>query len=404
MKYLQLLLLTIILNSCSSSKLPFEKLEDIDAKIINNKTNNRFFIPNETYEPLYVRANFIYLLDENGEGNFNGKIKEDNQIIKSIYKGINKLYANLKDPKDPNCYKGTDFIKDTKIQFKFRSLYVKDTFARSYRNAKGFNENKRSYAIFSPSKNWYLKYLDDNINDTISKKGINAFFNMDKKAYDDIVIRNSEEGYNNLLSVSVSQFPSYSDFTRSSQICFPNKYTKRLWMEKIYSVNNKISWQKKVKGWFISSYKGISHELGHSLSLAHSNEHHGRNKCKHAMMNQGHKYQNNYIPPSEIGKMHKALMTTNLIQFVTEKSNYNKPRIIFENQNWDFKTIRFYQDIIVEEGKILILNGSITLPPDASITLEKDAILVLNNTELKSANGNKFNNIIKKKNAKIIKY
>lgn len=395
---------TLIFNSCSSNKINFSSISEIEATTINSRTKNSFFNPKETYTPLYVRVNYIYLLDENGKGNFNGKNEDDNEIINTIYKKINYLYANLKNPKDSTCYTGNDFIKDTKIQFKFNSLYVKDTFARNYRNSPKYNEKRRSYAAFSPSSNWYLSYLDKNINDTISKKGINVYLNMDKVAYDDVVLRNSSEGYDKTVSNSVSQFPSYTDFNRSSQVCIPNKYTKRLWMENIYCPKKNRSWEKKVKHWFIGTHKGMSHEIGHSLSLAHSNEYHKTNKCFKAMMNQSGKSPRNYIQPSEIGKMHKALMISNLIQFTEENANYNTPLIIKENQNWDFKTIRFYQDIIVEEGQILILNGTVILPSNASILLEKNAVLVLNKATLNTANNKPFTNIIKEKHAKIVKY
>ncbi len=386
-----------------SPKIYFHKIEDISAQKINTQTKNEFFEPENNYNPIFVRANFIFLLDEKGEGNFNGKNDEDTVMYNTIFMSVNKLYSSLKNPKDSICYKGNDFIKDTKIQFKFKSLYIKDSFARNYRNAPGFSDKKRNYGIFTPSNKWYLKYLDNKINDTITHKGINAFFNMDALAYNDLINHNSEKGYKETLAISVSQFPSYTNLYRSSQVCFPNKYTKRLWMEKIYSKKNNISWDKKVKYWYINSFKGIGHELGHSLGLAHSNKHHGRNKCKSALMNQG-KSPNNYIPPSEIGKMHKALMTSNLIQYVTENSNFGVPRLITENENWSFKTIRFYQDIIVKEDKILIFNGNVILPPDAKITLEKNAILVLNKANIKTATNKPFINIIKKKHAKVIEY
>lgn len=402
-KYL-LLLFVVILGSSCASKLPFKKLEDIEAVTINKGTKNRFFIPKETYKPLYVRVNNIFLLDENGEGNFNGKNKEDNEILKTIFNRTNKLYANLVDPKDPNCYKGEDFIKDTKIQFLFNPLYIKDTFARNYRNSKHFNLKKRGIRPISPSSNWYLKYLDNNINDTISKKGINAFFNMDVVSYNDVKYNNSSKEWDKTVNASVSQFPSYTDFTRSSQICFPNKYTKRILMEEIYSVEHKLSWKNKVKYWYLETYRGVAHEIGHSLSLSHSNKHSPYNKCPNAMMYQGYKSRNNYIQPTEIGKMHKALMTSNLIQFVDEKSNYDVPRIVTSNENWDFKTLRFYQDIIVEEGKILILNGNVIFPIDTSILLKKNAILVLNKATLKTVNNKPFTNIIKSKHAKIVTY
>jgi hypothetical protein len=402
-KIILLFIFVLVLQSCAT-KVPFSSIDEIETITINNRTDSRFFIPKESYKPLNVRVNMIFLLDENGEGNFNGKNKEDNEILKIIFNKTNNLYANLVDPKDPNCYKGDDFIKDTKIQFLFNPIYIKDTFARNYRNSKRFNLKKRGIGPIVPSNNWYLKYLDNNINDTISKKGINAFFNMDVVAYNDVKYNKSSKEWDKTVSASVSQFPSYTDFTRSSQICFPNKYTKRIWMENVYSVQHKVSWKNKVKKWYYETYRGIAHEIGHSLSLAHSNKHSAYNKCPNAMMYQGYKSKNNYIQPSEIGKMHKALMTSSLIQYVEENANYDVPKIISENENWDFKTIRFYQDIIVEEGRILILNGKVILPPNASILLKKEAILVLNNTTLITATNEPFTNIIKSKNAKIIKY
>ena len=402
-KFFLFISIIFLVQSCAT-KTPFSSIEEIEATTINNRTDNRFFIPKESYKPLFVRVNMIFLLDKNGEGNFNKKNKEDNEILQTIFNRTNKLYANLVDPKDPNCYKGDDFIEDTKIQFLFNSLYIKDTFARNYRNSKRFNVKKRGIGPIAPSNNWYLKYLDNNINDTISKKGINAFFNMDVKAYEEVVNKKKETLYKKVVNASVSQFPSYTDFTRSSQICFPNKYMKKLSMKNIYSVEHKLSWENKVKNWYLELYRGVAHEIGHSLSLAHSNKHSAYNKCPNAMMYQGYKSRNNYIQPSEIGKMHKALMTSNLIQYVGESANYEFPKIVSENENWNFKTLRFYQDIIVEEGKILILNGKVILPTNASILLEKGAILVLNNTTLTTPTNKPFTNIIKSKNAKIIKY
>ncbi len=399
------ILLLFLWSSCSKKVLPqYNSISEINATIINNRTNNREFIPKAIYNPLYVRVNFIFLLDENGKGNFNGNSEENNEIFKQIFKKSNELYANLKNPKDPICYKGNDFISDTKIQLQFKKMYVKDSFARNYLNAKGYSEKKKNVGLLSPSNRWYLKYLDDNIHDTITKKGINIYNTINAKALDDLLQNNSETGYLNTMKNSLSQFPSYTDFNRSSQINYPNKYLKRLWMENIYAKKRKVSWEKFVKGYFISHYMGLSHELGHSFGLGHGNEYHQRNKCFKAMMSQSGKSPRNYIQPSEVGKMHKALMTSNLIQFVTEDSNFDTPRIISKNENWDFKTLRFYQSIIVKQNTVLILNGTVIFPPNASIILEKNAVLILNNATLKTAGRKPFTNIIKKKHARIIRY
>lgn len=400
-----IIIIFISLYSCSKKLHPeYKSINDITATVINLQTSNKKFIPKVNYNPIFVRVNFIFPLDDNGGGNFNGKNEEDNDIFEQIFKKSNGIYSGLKDPKDSICYKGNDFISDTKIQLQFKTFYFKDTFARNYLNAKGYSEKKKNINLLTPSKNWYLKYLDDNINDTISNKGINVYNTLNVEVYKELIEKKSGKGYVNSMKNSISQFPSYSDFNRSSQISYPNKYVSKIWMKEFYTKENNISWEKYVKGFFISYYRGLSHEIGHSLGLAHSNEYHGTNKCFKAMMSQSGKSPRNYIQPSEIGKMHKALMTSNLIQFVSENSDFNVPLIIANNENWAFKSIRFYQSIIVKEGEILILNGSVILPPNASITLEKNAVLVLNNATLMTANYKLFSNFIKKKHAKIIRY
>jgi len=402
-KNISLLIIVIIISSCASKHPNYKSASEIDAVVIDAKTSNKKFMPLEHYNPLFVRVNFIFLLDENGEGNFNGKDKEDNESLDRVFTKANKLIDNLKDAKDSTCYTGFDFLSSSKIQFQFKKMYIKDTFARNYLNAKGYSERRRNIGLLTPSKNWYLKDLDHNINDTIQKKGINVYNTMNVPAYEDLVENHSEKGYNTTQGVAISQFPSYSNYTRSSQLHYPNWYTKRLWIEQFYCVKNKTSWKNGQRA-FELAYRGLSHELGHSLGLYHSNEYHRTNKCFKALMSQSGRSPRNYIQPTEIGKMHKAMMTSNVIQFVTDDSNYGVPKTIYENENWNFKKLRFYQDIIVNEGQVLILNGTVIFPENASITLEKNALLVLNNATLKTVKNNNFINIIKKKHAKIIKY
>jgi hypothetical protein len=389
--------------SCSEKSYNLVDLNTIKAKLISKNTNNEAFIPKEDYTPLTVRVNFILLLDENGEGNFRIDNDEDNEILDNVFQKSNHLYANLKDPKDSICYKGNDFLSDTKIRLAYKKYYVKDTFARNYLNAKGYSEEKRNINLISPSPKWYLKTLDNAINDTITKKGINVYNTMNVPAYNQIIKNKTDELYDKTKGIAISQLPSLTDLNRSSQLHYPNLYTKKIWMKNFYGKSHNISW-KKLQRTFELIHKGLSHELGHSFGLLHGNQYHRTNKCFNAMMNQNYRSPRNYIQPSEIGKMHKLLMMTNLIQYVTEDSNYNVPKIISENENWDFKTLRFYQDIIVKKDQILILNGTVIFPKKASITLEKNATLILNKATLKTSNNKKFTHIIKRKDAKVIRY
>ncbi|MEE9349085.1 MAG: hypothetical protein V3U80_03495, partial [Flavobacteriaceae bacterium] len=169
---ISILVIILFSTSCSRKLHPnYKSVADVEAVIINSKTDNRKFIPSENANDLFVRVHFVSLLDENGEGNFKEDDIEDNESIARVFKRANALMVNLKDPKDSICYTGSDFLTSSKIQFQFKKLFIRDTFSRNYLNS-GYTEKNRRLGFLTPSKNWYLKTLDDKINDTISQKGI----------------------------------------------------------------------------------------------------------------------------------------------------------------------------------------------------------------------------------------
>lgn len=385
MRNLQLVLLLLCTLSIGQKKIP----------------DHYNYLLDESYNPLIIRANVIVLYRDDGTGNFDLEDKEQKELLDDFLNYVNTyVYSNLKQP--PNlegCYTGNDFLPDSKIRFKFNILKIKNDYAWNYRNGGGDLEEK-NYIGFSPSENWYLKKLDDSISLASDiPKGINVYLTGDGKNFDRI---DKDKGMNyDLGSAAAGQFPSEKKLNRSSQVHFPNRYLKYLLHKNKLPLDHNTTWAE-TREWHLGDAKGLAHEFGHNLGLAHSNEYHKSNACQYSLMHQKHDVPKNYIQPTEIKKMHWNLTRTNLMQFVTEDSHYGVSWRIDKDTLWD-KPRRFYNNFEIAKDVALTISDSIVLPPNSFIKLNKNSKIIFKEKgKIVDAFGKEYKNFDKSQGAKII--
>lgn len=366
------------------------------------KTPEHYNQPFDTnYQPLTIRANIVLLQRGDGSGNFDLKNTEEREMLMDYLDQVNKIYSSFVNPTDlTGCYTGSDFFPDAKIKIQYNILEIKNEFAWNYLNSGSIPEEK-NYNGFSPTEHWYIKSLDDSISNAHDiPKGINIYFTSNGEKFDKIV-REKAKTYD-VASNAASQFPTEKNLYRSSQTHQPNRYLKYILHRYQAPIAYNTTWEE-TRTWHLNDAKGFSHELGHSFGLGHSNEYHGSNKCKFALMSQAGSDARNYLQPTEIKKIHWNLTRTNLMQFVTEESHYGVTWTIDKDTIWD-QPRRFYNDFEIAKDVTLTISDSIILPPKSFIKLNKNSkIIIEGKGKLVDAYGKEFVNFDKQRTATILK-
>lgn len=357
------------------------------------------YLLEDSYNPLTVRINIVLLQRSDGSGNYDLSNPEEKAVLDDYLTNLNYVYSNLVQPADlTGCYTGNDFIKDTKIRFKFNVIEVKNEFAWNYLNS-GAQPEEKKFSGFIPYENWYIKPLDDSISlVTQNARGINVYFTSNGEKFDEIV-REKATTFE-VASNEASQFPTNTNLERSSQVHVPNRYLKYILHRYRAPIIYNTTWDE-TRNWHISA-KGIGHELGHSFGLGHTNEYHKSNTCTYTIMSQKGNHARNYLQPTEIKKIHWNLTRTNLMQFVTEDSHYGVSWKIEEDTIWD-KPRRFYNDFELEENVTLTISDKIILPPQAQIKLNKGAQIIFKGKgEVVDAMGERFSNFDLHKKSQVL--
>lgn len=324
----------------------------------------------ESYRPLTIRMNAVLLKRNDGTGSFDLKDPEEKALFMELLENVNYVFSNFQKPSDlTDCYNGNDFIKDSGLRFDFNIIEVKSTYYWNYLNSGAIPEEK-NYSGFSPSEKWYIKPLDDSIIMLNLPKAINIYFTENGNRFDDLV-KKKGEGHN-VSGNMVAQLPTISNLKRSSQVHIPNRYLAYIYQRNQATKKYNQPWSV-TKSWWNSP--AIAHEIGHELGLTHFNEYHDANKCKYSLMSQKHDHPKNWLPPTEIKKMHWELSRSNLMQFVTEESHYGVTLKIEKDTLWD-RPRRFYNNFEIKENITLTISDSIILPPQSFIKLNKNSKII----------------------------
>ncbi len=368
-------------NPIYSGYIDGDDYSGIEAETLSGNTctysspywNERLnFIPTGETPVFTVHLNLIVLQKNNGTGNFDATFTSmyDSAII-----FLNYMYNNLQNlstSEIQNCFHsngtyGPQYIPSTKIQFSYDLYFVKNSYWWNFKNGWLCPSGEPINA------NW-LRKLDSLINaDTSIIPGINVYFPEDSIAYDSLMLGLSTSSF---ISAACSESPSIIDMNSRLRIYIPNTYIKYLKAIKDYPDTSLATIRSWIM-WGLSST--FAHEIGHSLWLDHIAPHqHGWNECTHSIMHQAFNAPRNWLPPSEIGQMHRALHVTSIKRCISPNTYFpNLPYIVDTFQLWDFN-IRAYSDIIIENNGILELTCSLQMPQKAKIIVKNGGKLLVN--------------------------
>ncbi len=126
---------------------------------------NELYIPNEDFENIKVRLNFIFMHKDDSTGMFIEGNPEHDIIIDKIISRTNKRYNELINSTDADCYVSEGFVSSSKIQFVPNIIHINDEYGWN-------NENDDAYKNCPGTAGWYLNYIDDQISNCFSPLNI----------------------------------------------------------------------------------------------------------------------------------------------------------------------------------------------------------------------------------------
>lgn len=314
-----------------------------------------------------LRINFVIIQKNDSTSNF-GNNEETKLYFKQITDQVNKLYRSLKDTKDPSCYDGSSPFK-TKLNVKYTN---KLTFIQ---NSKYWDNKGSVYGYFCPNeRNWFLKRLSDSLNNLETARAINIFLTEDGDHFNNLITNKNTTDFT-ASGGACSEYPSKTDWNKAMSIHYPNQYSVYWYLKNIVS-NSAKDWETKRADKIKIFAKGLAHELGHSLGLAHNNKYHGTNQCWHSIMHQGGDSPKDYLQPTEIAKVNYNLNHTTLTSFVDSNFIIESPLIIDSLLTVESKC-RIYQSVDIKKGETLVVKSTLYIPKNAKVQIRKNGHLII---------------------------
>lgn len=365
------------------------------------------FIPNEDDSILHVRLNLIFIQKDDGTGNFQENDTAHQNFITTIMNILNtNIIADLKMP-EADCFAGSesDLVRDMRIRFVDHRHYIPQSSVWDNGICNG------SGRLCPNRYNWYLKCIDDSLNNAIpdSLKAINIYFTEDASTYHRCweISDTADTSYlAECTTGGCSDFPLYYTHA-SSQIHIICSYSKYWWFKNIVpqlASENYKQWY--YQGMLLAAggvASDMAHELGHSFGLHHPNEDlshviYPDTGCMVTIMQPSGNSLRNFLPPQEIGWMYYNCMTTNLQYFIPTNTYLGTKTL---NTTVTLPRMRMYYSPLIGSSGNVTMPCDMTFSPQGYIMVQNGGILTVNGASLQSIQGS-WGGIIVESGGKLI--
>ncbi|MFP3591648.1 T9SS type A sorting domain-containing protein [Chryseobacterium sp. SIMBA_038] len=347
-------------------------------------SNSNLYTPSASDEIIYIKLNFIFLTKPDGTGNFEQNNPEHNQVIDDIVARMNYRLGNMGQPVVGCDGYGANNFTDTRIRVIVNKIWKADP-AWDFLYT-GYNPSQGPLGgtapLYPPSDNYYYNYYD---NDPTIPQGINCIFSNNGQIYNELMSGNYSvpliDGW------AASEFPYYYTLNRKLRQFWPNLFNKYIQM-KNFVVGNPTwgspTWPT-VREWYTGmGYNSFPHELGHNLSLSHSDC--GSNIMSYDAGN------HDYFSIQNISDMYRSASVSSVRQYFTQDSFKNADINITNSQTWDVN-MRTYSNVDIDNNSSLLATCNLIMAPESRIIVRDGSNFVMTGADVSAVNHAAWNGI-----------
>lgn len=348
-----------------------------------NQHANPLYIPQISDDIIYIKINFIFLTKPDGTGNFEENNLEHQEFIDNLIAAFNGRLAHI-DPSVSGCEVFPQSVIDTRIRVIVNKIWKVDP-AWDYL-VTGFNPSANNpydnNSVLIPGSTYYYSYLDY---DASIPKGLNITFANNGTIYSQYQTGDFSK---TPLDWAVSEFPFFNELSNKSRQFWPDVYNGFL-RRKHFIVNNpnygNPSWET-VKAWYYGDigYRGMVHELGHSLDLYHHDC--GANIMSYSAGN------HNYLSIEDISRMYQSASVSSVRQYFTENSFKSNSIYVNMDELWDIN-FRNYSNVRVDNNSSLRTTCRIIMAPESKVIVRNGSNFIIEGADVSSANNTSWNGI-----------
>ncbi len=318
---------------------------------------------NQGIKTIYVAFN-IWSRDD-GSGN----LKESDFLydrINYIISHMNMLFDNVLPPSHP--IPGIEYLTESNIRFKVKSIDFYQS-SELYDATCGSGSRLNNFVFDKhPHKRRYLNlHLTGG-----SCRGASGFANypsrsnMEQNSYVVTFVRNEGKdpenyGYWQYLKHLIHEIGHNLELHHpyGSEIC---RFSHDDFLFDLFGFEKQEFCEKTP-----SNCDVCYHDGGFGCDLTDPEK-----SCTNNIM--GGNKSNRNITPLQMGRMHRSLMMRSVRKYAWGFSD--TPYEVKNNEVWDFN-VKFFQDIVIRSGNILLIKNTLEMVPEARIIIEPGARLII---------------------------